>query len=162
MGTEGGFTTFLICVEAISPGGAATLQNDVIVTLSVDMSGKAGVSGIYMYYMRILPSHLNDIFFCITDASDIEFQVSNEIIISDADRGDCALFNIVNDVLVEGDHTVIFVIESLSSTDGIMINMMMNTHPFTIMDNDGKESKVHASVREHNMDWTMQILDNSL
>ena len=141
MGTEGDFTNFLICVEAISPGGATALQNDVIATLSVDMNGKAGVSGIYMYYIRISPSHLNDIFFSITDVADIQFQVSNEITLPAANPSGCATFNIVNDDLVEGDHTLIFVIDSLSSTDGIMINMMMNTHPFTIMDNNGKELK---------------------
>ena len=42
-GTEGDFNMFLICVEAVSPGGATTLQAAVTATISIDMSGKGGL-----------------------------------------------------------------------------------------------------------------------
>ena len=87
-------------------------------------------------------------YFSLTDVDDIEFQASNEINLPADNPSGCATFFIIDDGFVEGDHTVTFVIDSLSSTDGIMINTMMNTHPFTIMDNDGKESELHASIWE--------------
>ena len=51
----------------------------------------------------------------------------------------CAQFSIIQDDLVEGDHAVTFVIVGVTPPDGIMINPTLNTHQFTIMDdNDGK------------------------
>ena len=43
MGMEGAITSYAICVEAIPSGCATALQNDVMATLAVDMTGKAGV-----------------------------------------------------------------------------------------------------------------------
>lgn len=43
MGMEGDFSPFLVCVEAVSSMGATSLQNDLMVTISVDATGKAGV-----------------------------------------------------------------------------------------------------------------------
>ena len=40
---EGAAASFAICVEAVASGGATMLQNDVMVTIAVDMNGKAGV-----------------------------------------------------------------------------------------------------------------------
>ena len=42
-GTEGAVTSFAVCAEAVPSGDATALLDDVMVTLTVDMAGKAGV-----------------------------------------------------------------------------------------------------------------------
>lgn len=42
-GMEGPFIPFDICVEAVPSGSAMMLQNNLMVTIAVDMNGKAGV-----------------------------------------------------------------------------------------------------------------------
>ena len=42
-GIEGAITSFSVCAEAIPSGGATSLQDDLMVTLTVDMTGRAGV-----------------------------------------------------------------------------------------------------------------------
>jgi hypothetical protein len=112
-GTEGDNTEFMVCVEAVSPsGGTITLPDTVTTTLAVEMGSKGNV----------------------------QFQGSNEVNLPADDPRGCATFSIEDDNIVGGVHSVTFVIESLSSTDDIMINTMMNTHEFTIMDNDGPVS----------------------
>ena len=87
--------------------------------------------------MRIMQSHLNDAYFSLTDDTDILFRVSNVINLTAVTPSACASFSIVPDDLVEGDHTLTFVIASISPTDGVIINPALNTHPFAIMDDDG-------------------------
>ena len=139
-GAEGDNTEFMVCVEAVSPsGGTITLPDAVTATLAVEMGSKGSESVIYN--MRIMQSHLNATYFSLTD---VQFQGSNEVNLPADDPRGCATFSIEDDNIVGGVHSVTFVIESLSSTDDIMINTMMNTHEFTIMDNDGKVSEVHG------------------
>ena len=64
--------------------------------------------------------------------------MSNVVNLSQAVPTGCAQFSIVPDDLVEGDHSVTFVIAGISPpTAGLMINPVLNTHQFTIMD-DGE------------------------
>ena len=87
-----------------------------------------------------MQSHLNDAYFSLTDDSDIQFQVSNVINIPQVVLPDCAQFDIIPDDLVEGDHAVTFVIDSISPITGVMISPTLNTHVFTIMDDgEGRE-----------------------
>ena len=59
-GPEGTFAPFVVCVEAISSGGATSLQVVVTVTITVDMSGKAGALVITVtLYMRMVLSKSN-------------------------------------------------------------------------------------------------------
>ena len=96
--------------------------------------------------MRLMQSHLNDAYFSLTDDSDIQFQVSNVINLPQNVPSGCAQFVIIPDDLVEGDHAVTFVINSISPpTTGVMINPALNTHVFTIMDDgEGEEYVVHT------------------
>ena len=93
--------------------------------------------------MRIMQSHLNDAYFSLTDDTDIAFQGSNVINLPSATPSACATFSIVPDDLVEGDHAVTFVIAGVSPSDGVIVNQALNTHVFTIMDDDGKEYVIH-------------------
>ena len=95
--------------------------------------------------MRLMQSHLNDAYFSLTDDDDIQFQVSNEINLPQNVPTGCAQFSIIDDDLVEGDHAVTFVIDSISPTTvGVMINQMQDTHVFTIMDNSEGEEYVQV------------------
>ena len=89
--------------------------------------------------MRLMQSHLNDAYFSLTDDSDIQLPMSNINLPQVVPTG-CAQFNILPDDLVEGDHAVTFVIDSVSPPAGIMISPTLNTHVFTIMDDgEGEE-----------------------
>ena len=88
---------------------------------------------------------MNETHFLLTDTTDIQI-VSNEIILPpDSPRG-CIAFSIVDDDFVEGDHTVTWIIDHILSESSVTLNMMMNTHLFTIMDNDGEDSEIQASI----------------